>query len=154
MTKWGKVLRFFGCASDREQELILSRINQFSADSRQWDYRHKKEQEEAQRWVLLKDNEIEAQCVQLLQDFKRTRLHRVYGWNMTITIIAAARHHISLYFWSGDVDAGYLITVWLYDLDAIIKACDGRAGLNNDELNWMMREAMKAAKEIKANKSI
>ena len=148
MTKWGKFLRFFGLVREQELDWLLHRTLQFRAERRNWEVRLKLEREGE-----VFEDITDLWCDELLSKFPRTRIAKVHGWHLAADYNKQTPQYIQLRLRSATVDVEHIFKIWVYDVDAFLKACDGKGGLNLDEANWMLGH-ISGELEKDANKSI
>lgn len=152
MSLLGKVYRFFGLISDTELSLIIHRIKQFRTCNRKtWARRY---EEEVKEGIVVPSAKDEA--VRLEAAFHDTRLAKYHDGSMYVFPHPQHLEVICIRLWvdGGKVDYNKFFNMYVYDVDAFLKACDAKGGLNMDDTNWLLKKAISIAKAIRANKSI
>lgn len=133
MTKWGKFLRFFGRVRHDELEWILYRILGLRADQRRWESRYRFERDNHTF-----DGITDLWCGELRAKFTQTRIAKVHGWCLEVGDSTSSPEYIYIRIFSPTVDVEHLFKIWVYDVNAFLKACEGKGGLNMDDTNWML----------------
>lgn len=134
MTKWGKFLRVLGRVPSDELEWILRRVLDLKAERRNWGTRFKIECEAGTF-----DNVTDLWAEELRTKFSRTRLAKIHGWQLSAGCKEVSTpQFLHVRVCSPTVDVVHLMRLWVYDVGAFLKACDGKGGLNMDEAQWML----------------
>lgn len=148
MTKWGKFLRLLGRVSHDELEWIIYRVLGMRAHNRRWESRYGIEQDNHTF-----DGITDLWCEELRGKFKGTRLAKIHGWQLTAVHDIKTPQYIQIRLRSATVDVEHLFKIWVYDVNAFLKACNGQGGLNMDDTNWMLEHVTTLAKKD-ANKVV
>lgn len=139
MTRWGKFLSFIGKVKPDNLEWILHRVKDFNATKRkQWQIRANEE-----KATGLFDWRTHTLVLEIEAAFERTQLYKVHGWSVECDEVKDKPELIDVWLYSNSVDCEIKYQLYCYDHAAFIKACDGKGGMNLDELNWLLERATK-----------
>lgn len=152
MTLLGKLLTKLGAVSPDLESRLLKGVEQYRAEKRkQW----------AERADRVKNSSRDRDwdrgaCLTLLgRQFNKTRLHRLYGWNLVfipnndvrgkygdplVRIALNNRKH-------PDYIGPITMNLYYYDVERFLRACNQIVGRDQAELQWLLKEATRVAQK-------
>lgn len=137
MTLLGKIFTLFGLVPKGLETSLLDGVQTLNCHKRKvWMDRFKTE---TITGLPYKPSE---EIFELREGFLKTKLSRLYGWKLTV-IKYESKAMVDILLHASDCDARVEFGMYYYDVDAFLKACNKIAGLNNDDLNWLLKEASK-----------
>jgi len=139
MTRWGKFLSFIGKVQPNDLEWILHRVKRFNAIERKiWGIRANDE-----KATGLFDWHTHTLALEIEAAFEHTRLYKIHGWSIECYPIDTKPELMNIHLYSNTVDCEINYQLYCYDHAAFLKACDGKGGINLDELTWLLEQATK-----------